>query len=233
MLLLFPLFIIVSFLGKVKGGNILYDICRIWADAWLFSIGINHKNIYESAHDFSRQYIFVSNHISYVDIPVMMKAIRRQNFRALGKAELGKIPVFGFMFKQAAVSVDRRSPENRAQSVLTLKSIINRKISVFIFPEGTFNLTQQPLKDFYDGAFKIAIETQTPIKPILFLDTNDRLNYKSVFSLSPGRSRAVFLDETSTDDLSLADMPVLKEKIYKQMEEGLKRYKASWIEEPA
>jgi 1-acyl-sn-glycerol-3-phosphate acyltransferase len=229
MLLFFPLFIVASFFGKVKGGNILYEICRIWADAWLLLIGIYHKNIYETPHDSSSQYIFVSNHISYMDIPVIMKAIRKQNFRVLGKAELGKIPVFGFMFKQAAVSVDRRNPENRAKSVLTLKSIIKRKISVFIFPEGTFNLTPLPLKEFYDGAFRIAIETQTPIKPILFLDTYDRLNYKSIFSLSPGRSRAVFLEETSTKDLLISDTSYLKEKIYKQMEEGLLRYRASWI----
>ncbi|MEJ7671377.1 MAG: 1-acyl-sn-glycerol-3-phosphate acyltransferase [Chitinophagaceae bacterium] len=96
------------------------------------------------------------------------------------------------------MSVDRNNAENRTRSVLTLKSIIKKQISVFICPEGTFNVTHKPLKEFYNGAFKIAIETQTPIKPILFLDTYDRLNYTSIFSLSPGRSRAVFLEETST-----------------------------------
>ncbi|HEY8688504.1 MAG TPA: lysophospholipid acyltransferase family protein [Chitinophagaceae bacterium] len=230
MLLFLPIFIVASFFGKVKGGNIIYDTCRVWADIWMFMIGISHKNIYEKPHDTSRQYIFLSNHISYLDIPVMMKAIRKQNFRILGKSELGEIPVFGFIFKHAAVSVDRKNPVNRAKSVLTLKSIIKRKISVFICPEGTFNETHQPLKEFYDGAFKIAIETQTPIKPVLILDTYDRLNYKSIFSLSPGRSRAVFLDETDTASLSIRDVAMLKEKIFKQMEDALIRYKASWIE---
>ena len=229
MLLFLPLVVIFSFFGKVNGGNIIYDACRIWADIWQFLIGISHKNIYESPHNTTHQYIFVANHISYMDIPAIMKAIRDQHFRVLGKAELGQIPVFGFIFKQAAVSVNRKDAENRAKSVLTLKSIIRRKISVFIFPEGTFNQTHNPLKEFYDGAFRIAIETETPIKPILFLDTYDRLNYKSIFSLSPGRSRAVFLEETATAGLSMSDVPSLKEKIYKQMEEGLIRYKASWI----
>lgn len=229
MLLFLPVFVVASFFGKVNGGNIIYDMCRIWADAWLFLIGVSHKNIYESPHDRSLQYVFVSNHISYMDIPTIMKAIRKQHFRVLGKAELGQIPVFGFIFKQAAVSVDRKNAENRAKSVLILKSIIKRGISVFIFPEGTFNLTHKPLKEFYDGAFRIAIETETPIKPILFLDTYDRLNYKSVFSLSPGRSRSVFLEETNTAGLSLNDVPMLKEKIYKQMEESLIKYNATWI----
>jgi 1-acyl-sn-glycerol-3-phosphate acyltransferase len=56
------------------------------------------------------------------------------------------------------------------------------------------------------------------------------LNYKSIFSLSPGRSRAVFLDETDTASLTISDVAMLKEKIFKQMEDALIRYKASWIE---
>src|SRR5688572_28485499 len=67
MLLFFPLFIIASFFGRVRGGNIIYNICRLWADIWMFLIGIFHKNIYLVPHDTSRQYIFVSNHISYMD----------------------------------------------------------------------------------------------------------------------------------------------------------------------
>ncbi len=90
-------------------------------------------------------------------------------------------------------------------------------------------MTNAPLKSFYDGAFRIAIETQTPVKPILFLDSYDRLNYKSIFTLSPGRSRAVYLPETLTTGLTSTDLPDLKQKIYKQMEQGLIRYNASWI----
>ena len=229
MLLLFPFVIIESFFGKVKGGNIIYRLCRFWADCWFFLIGVHHKNIYEQPHDRSKQYIFVSNHISYFDIPMMMKAIRGQPVRILGKAEMAKVPLFGFIYKNAVVMVDRKDATNRAKSLKTLKSILSKNISVFICPEGTFNMTNAPLKDFYDGAFRIAIETQTPIKPILFLDTYDRLNYKSIFSLTPGRSRAVYLEETTTSGYTLKDMTFLKEKIYKQMEDCLIRYNASWI----
>lgn len=229
MLVIVPLVVIASFFGKVKGGNFIYELCKIWADAWLLLLGIHHINIFESKHDSTKQYVFVTNHISYMDIPVIMKAVPKQKFRVLGKSELGSIPIFGFIFKKAAVSVDRKSPAHRANSLLVLKSIINKGISVFIFPEGTFNETHQPLKEFYNGAFKIAIETQTPIKPILFLDAYDRLNYKSIFSLTPGRSRAVYLDETSTQDLTMEDVDALKQKIFKQMEDALIKYKASWI----
>ena len=107
-----------------------------------------------------------------MDIPIIMKAIRKQPFRILGKSEMAKIPVFGFLYQHAVVMVDRSNAVKRAESVAKLKAFIRKGISVVIAPEGTFNMTANPLKEFYDGAFKIAIETQTPIKPILFLDTD-------------------------------------------------------------
>lgn len=229
LLLVFPLVLIASLFGRLKGGNFLYRLCLIWADILFPLFGMHHQNKYEVPHDNTRQYVFVFNHISFWDIPTIMKTVRRQHFRVLGKAEMGKIPVFGFMYRQAAVTVDRSSPENRAKSVQQLKSFISKGISVVIAPEGTFNTTHKPLKDFYDGAFRVAIETQTPIKPLLFLDAYDRMNYESIFSLTPGRSRAVFLEEVPVQGLTMDDMPALKEKVYKIMEEKLIGYKASWI----
>ncbi|CAN5694461.1 lysophospholipid acyltransferase family protein [soil metagenome] len=230
MLLLFPFVFIASFFGKIRGGNYIYYICQRWTDIMLIAWGIRHSNIYEVPHDVSRQYVFVFNHISYMDIPMLMKAIRKQHFRILGKAEMAKVPVFGFFYRNAVVMVDRTSAEKRAASVKRLSAVIRMGISVVIAPEGTFNTTHYPLKEFYDGAFKIAIETQTPIKPMLFLDTFDRLNYNSVLSLTPGKSRVIYLDEISVEGLEANDVKMLKEKVYKVMEEKLIHYNASWIE---
>ena len=229
MFLLLPFFMISFLLNSVRGGNILYKICRFWADVLFFCIGIKHTNIYEGKHETHKEYIFVSNHISYLDIPMMMKAIRHQHIRILGKAEMTKIPVFGYIYKKGAVLVNRESAKKRAESVKHLIFFLHKKISVFICPEGTFNMTHKPLKNFYDGAFHIAIETQKPIRPILFLDTYDRLNFNSIFSLNPGRCRAVYLPETSTEGLVINDVAILREKIYRQMEDGLIRYHAGWI----
>ncbi len=164
-----------------------------------------------------------------MDIPVLMTAFRHQHIRVLGKAEMTKIPIFGFIYKNAVVTVDRSDAAHRAKSVITLKSVIRKNISVVIAPEGTFNMTHAPLKEFYDGAFKIAIETQTPIKPVIFLDAYDRLHYKSIFSLTPGRSRAVYLEEIKVEGLQKADAVALKQKVYNVMEAALIKYKASWI----
>jgi len=230
MLLFFPIVLAASFFGKVKGGNFIYKLCQLWADIIFVLWGIFHKNYFEVPHETNKQYVFVFNHISYMDIPVLLKAIRKQHFRILGKAEMSKVPIFGFFYKNAVVMVDRTDARKRVASVLQLKSVIRRNISVVIAPEGTFNMTHQPLKEFYDGAFKVAIETQTPIKPVLFLDTFDRLNYKNILSLTPGRSRAIYLQEVSVEGLTLKDVSSLKKKVYRLMEEKLIFYKANWIQ---
>ena len=218
LLIIFPLVIVASFFGKQKGGNFIYRLCRIWADFLLFAMAIRHKNLFEAPHDVTRQYVFVFNHISFLDGPIILKAIRKQHFRALGKAELAKTPVFGFLYKNIVVMVQRDDPRKRAQSVLQLKSVLRKGISILIAPEGTFNMTNAPLKEFYDGAFKIAIETQTPIKPILFLDAYDRMHYRSLFSINPGRSRAVYLEEVKVEGLTLNDVGRLKQQVYDLME---------------
>ncbi|MEO5648173.1 MAG: lysophospholipid acyltransferase family protein [Chitinophagaceae bacterium] len=229
MFLFFPAIVIASLFGKVSGGNVIYTICRLWADILCFLTGIRHINIYESPHDISRSYIFLSNHISYMDIPMIMKSVRKQHVRVLGKAGMGKIPVFGYIYKSAVVMVDRESASNRFRSIKVLKSVIKKGISVFICPEGTFNMGPEPLKSFYDGAFRIAIETQTPIKPLLFLDTYDRLSYESIFSFTPGKSRTVFLEEVDVSGYAISEVPLLKTKVYRIMKEALIRYNASWI----
>jgi 1-acyl-sn-glycerol-3-phosphate acyltransferase len=229
LLLIFPVVIVASFFGKIRGGNFIYKLCHIWADFFLLMIGVFHRNIFEVPHNPKKQYVFIFNHISYLDIPIILKSIRHQQFRVLGKAEMAKIPVFGFLYRNAAVMVNRENAEKRAESVEQLKSVIKKGISIVIAPEGTFNMTHKPLKEFYDGAFKIAIETQTPIKPILFLDAYDRMNYESAFSIKPGTSRTVYLKEVSVDGLTLEDVDFLRDQVYKMMEEKLVEYKASWI----
>lgn len=230
MLLVIPAVVVASFFGKVRGGNFIYRLCSYWADIWFSLIGIRHRNFYEYPHDKNKQYIFVANHIAYLDAPVIVKTLR-QKLRVLGKVEVSKVPLFGFIYRNTVVTVDRSSAAHRAISVRILKSVIRKGISIFIFPEGTFNETNKPMKELYDGAFRIAIETQTPIKPLLFLDTWHRMHYRSVFSLNPGRSRSVFLKEIPVAGLTGKDVEALKQQVQQVMEQKLREYKAGWIGE--
>jgi 1-acyl-sn-glycerol-3-phosphate acyltransferase len=230
MLFFFPFIVVASFWGKVRGGNFVYHLLRVWSGVWLPLTGIFHKNIYESKPDPQKQYIFLANHISYLDSAIIVEAIK-QPFRPLGKMEMSKIPVFGFIYRVCVVMVDRSNAENRAKSIRQLKSVLKKGISILVFPEGTFNETGQPLAAFYDGAFRVAIETQTPIQPVLFLDTYSRMHYAHIFSLTPGKSRAVFLDPVPVEGLTQGDLNNLKEEVFRAMEKKLIAYKATWINE--
>lgn len=228
MVLVFVFALLVSPGGVIKAGNLINKACRIWGDIWFPMVGIFHRNIYEVPPVKGKVYIYVANHISWIDAALVPRIIR-QPLRPLGKVEISRMPVFGFIYKRVIVSVDRSSPENRFRSMQRLKSVLRKGISVLVFPEGTFNETHQPLAPFFDGAFKIAIETMTPLKPLLLLDTYARMPYDVPLSLNPGRSRAIFMDEIPVDGLTIDDIPMLKEKVYRIMEEKLRLYNADWI----
>jgi 1-acyl-sn-glycerol-3-phosphate acyltransferase len=229
MFVLFPFVVIASLFGNITGGNMIYSICRLWADVFMLLTGIFHKNIFEAPKVTGHPVVFVFNHISYMDIPILMKAFRKQPIRILAKAEMAKVPIFGFIYRKATVMVQRSSTGARVKSVMQLTAVLRKNISIVLAPEGTFNMTNKPLKDFYGGAFRAAIETQTPIQPVLFLDGYSRLNYESVFSLTPGKSRAVFLQEIAVNNFTLQDVQALKQIVYKKMEAALLRYDAAWI----
>lgn len=231
--LMIPVFIwslIALTQGRIKGGNLIYAACKVWADLWFPMIFIRHRNIYEQPLDAGASYIFVANHISYLDAAIIPKTFRKP-VRPLGKVELSRVPIFGFIYKNTIVTVDRSSAGNRAKSVQVLKSILRRGISVLVFPEGTFNTTGRPVKEFYDGAFRIAIETGTSIRPVLLLDTFERMHYRNIFSLTPGRNRCIFLEEVPVNGYTLKQTRLLKEKVHQLMEQKLKEYRAAWIKD--
>jgi len=228
MILVSPFVFIASMFGRIKGGNMVMKLVTAWADLWLFLIGMWHERVVEQEPRKHQSYIYVANHNSYMDIPQILKAVRRP-LRVLGKAEMTKVPLFGMIYGAAVVPVWRGSAEHRAKSVMILKSVLVKEISIFIMPEGTFNMGADPLIKFYDGAFKLAIETQTPIKPLLFLDAVERMHWRSIFAFTPGRLRTVYLEEISPAGYDLSQVEDLKQKVYDLMEKKLIEYKASWI----
>ena len=211
--------------GKAKLSKRVYKVCRYWAQTWYIFIGVWHKEIYEANHDFKKPHIFVANHNSYMDIPPIVQ-LNHQPIWPLGKFESSKIPIFGWVYRAAVILVDRSSPEKRARSLRNLKAALHKRTSIFIFPEGTFSMThQQPLKSFYNGAFKLAIEMQIPIQPILMIDAVDRMHFESVFSLTPGANRVVYLKTVEVSTYTLEDIEKLKTEVYQMMDEGMRRYR--------
>ncbi|PZP45154.1 MAG: 1-acyl-sn-glycerol-3-phosphate acyltransferase, partial [Pseudopedobacter saltans] len=75
-----------------------------------------------------------------------------------------------------------------------------------------------------DGAFKLAVNTQTDIQPMIIMDTLQRLHYNSVFSLSPGRCRTVFLPKISIEGYGKHDHQKIKTIVFDTMQEAIVRY---------
>ena len=102
-----------------------------------------------------------------------------------------------------------------------LKTTASPALSIFIFPEGTFNETNNALKDFYDGAFRIAIEAQQPVLPMVIIGAG-KLMPPRQFIIRPGRIKIRVLPEISTAGMGFKDLPALKEKVITVMTGAIK-----------
>ena len=215
--------ILLPFLFGEKYGTISYQFLKLWS--WTFSKLnfipyeiVGKENIHPG-----KAYIYISNHTSYLDIPGVCLTVPTQ-IRPLAKKELMKIPIFGWIVKPACIIVDRSSNESRRKSMDHLKDVLKRGISILIFPEGTQNRSAEPLAPFYDGAFRIAIETQQPILPLVILGAGKLMPPKKIY-IEPGKIKVVAKNEISTEGLTFSDLQALKEKVIAVMTETIHKEK--------
>lgn len=143
-------------------------------------------------------------------------------FRPLAKKELLKIPIFGWIARSATIIVDRSSPESRKKSIDRLKAFLKAGISILIFAEGTQNRSRDILQPFHDGAFRIAVDTQQPILPVVVLGAG-RLMPPGTIDLKPGLIRIFVGKEISTDGLSAQEVRMLKQQTFEKMSDMIIR----------
>lgn len=217
----FPIIFALGLWNKAWARKAIWYIVHYWAMGWLFCMGMPVRRI--GNRPGREKYVYVANHISYLDTILIYAAIPYY-FRTLAKKEMARIPVFGFVYKQIAILVDRSSTESRAKSMRLMWRAMKHECSITVFPEGTFNETGMPLKEFYDGAFRLAINTQTAILPMVFPDTVRRWHYSTALGLKPGRNRVVYLEPVPTTGMTMEDLPTLKATVHRQMEEALLKY---------
>ena len=218
----YPFMRLCMFGNPVSGRKKLANMLRTCFNAWLFLIGMPLRFIGKKP---SGSYVYVANHSSYLDTFSIAPATTGL-FRVLGKAEMASIPFYGFVYKQMVITVDRKNPKNRALSMKRMWRQLQKEGSMVIFPEGTFNETPMPLKDFYDGAFRLAIISQKPIHPILFLDSAERWDPAAWWKFWPGKNRVVYLEPISVLGLKTGDTAKLKKQVYEIMENSLRKYKS-------
>lgn len=164
--------------------------------------------------DRTKNYIVVSNHPSLLDPPAVAATVQL-SMTFLAKQELLKVPFFGFVVRHLTVTVNRNSKEDRAKSIEALKQSLSTGLNIFIAPEGTRNKSGEPLANFYDGAFKIALETKLPLLPVTVVGSAKLLSPFKALQLSPGFMET-YIDEPVLI-LETDDVESLKQKVRNKM----------------
>ena len=225
-IVLFP-FLLIS-ISKESWYPYFFKLARFWARFILVGMGMPTKINYLQKTERKKSYMFIANHTSMIDIMLMLVAVKNP-FVFVGKAELAKIPLFGFFYKRTCILVDRGDAESRKRVFLRAQRRLKQGLSICIFPEGMVPEEHIDLAEFKDGAFRLAINHKIPIVPLTFADNKKRFSY-TFFSGGPGVLRATMHPFIPTLDLSVNDTKSLNEKariiIAKQLE-SYKRKKAT------
>jgi len=209
-MLLLP-FLIISIL-KEEWYGFFFKLARIWSKIILYGMGFVPKIKAEQKILKDKSYLLVSNHTSMIDI-MMMYYISKNPFVFVGKKELARYPLFGFFYKRTCILVDRKDTKSRHAVFQQAQKRLDSGLSVCIFPEGGVpDDTSIVLDTFKDGAFRLAINHQIPIVPIVFYDNKKRFSYQ-FFSGLPGVLKAKILPFIDTKGLSLQDKRKLNIKV--------------------
>jgi 1-acyl-sn-glycerol-3-phosphate acyltransferase len=160
--------IISSFFSRT--GDSVHIVARIWARSILMGSRVRVRVNGLSNIDPHKSYIYMANHQSNFDIPVLLGHLPVQ-FRWLAKAELFKIPVFGRAMRGAGyVKIDRFSQNSAFESINEAAQKMKNGVSVMIFPEGTRSIDGR-IKAFKKGGFVMAVDSGVPIVPVVLRGT--------------------------------------------------------------
>ena len=167
-----------------RTGDPVHRIAALWAKSILFvsRIDVTIRGI--SNIDPSQSFIYMSNHQSNFDIPVLLACLPVQ-FRWLAKAELFRIPIFGRGMRGAGyISIDRFNQESAFASIGVAAKKIEEGASVMIFPEGTRSIDGN-IRPFKKGGFVLAVDSGVPIVPVILHGTW-KIMPKNQFFIEPG-----------------------------------------------
>jgi len=215
LLVIFIPFLLFSYaVGEPKKTRRFAAISRVWMGVYLPLIGCplfvrGRKNFAPG-----ETYVVVCNHNSLMDVPISYPAIPGGN-KTIAKIEMAKIPVFGLIYQTGSVLVDRKSESSRKESYLKMRRVLEMGLHMCLYAEGTRNQTDQPLKSFHDGAFRLAIDSGKAIIPSLIFNTRKVLPASKAFFLIPHKMEMHFLPPVAPQPGETAQS--LKEKVFKIM----------------
>lgn len=191
------------------------QMARVWMQVFLNGIGCPLKVTGQHHFKKGENYVVVCNHNSLMDVPISSPFIPGGN-KTIAKIEMAKIPVFGLIYQTGSVLVDRKDEASRKGSYTKMKNVLAMGLHMCIYPEGTRNTTDKPLKSFHDGAFRLSIETGKAIIPALIFNTRKVLPASIPFYLMPHRLYFDFLPPVTP--LPNETTAELRDRVHKMME---------------
>jgi 1-acyl-sn-glycerol-3-phosphate acyltransferase len=198
--------------GK-KGQHTFIIISRIWMRIWLFLVACPLKVRGQENFRKGETYVVTCNHNSLMDIPLSCPFIPGAN-KTIAKSSFTKVPLFGFFYAKGSVLVNRNNDESRRRSFMEMKETLRQGMHMSVYPEGTRNRTDDPLKAFHDGAFKLAAETGKPVIPAVIFNTKKVLPLHKTFYFMPHRLAIHFLPEISSANKAAKE---LKQEVFDVM----------------
>lgn len=200
-----------------KSGNTAIRVARVWARSLLWIAGVRVTVEGLEKIDPHGKHVFCSNHLSYMDTPVVLAHIPTQ-FRFLAKKGLFAIPFMGTHLTQAGhIPVPLDDPRAAVRTLnLAAKGIREHQTSMLIFPEGGRS-DDGELQPFKDGGAYIAIKAQVPLVPVALIGTREVLAMHSA-TFHPWRHVTLRIGEPiPTDGLTLRNRRELTEVAREQI----------------
>ena len=184
------------------------SISRLWMGLFLLLSGCRFKVTGKQNFEGIGPAIVICNHNSLIDVPVSTPFLPRAN-KTIAKKSFIYVPIFGWVYQFGSVIVDRKDNQSRRESYEEMKRVLAHGLDMLIYPEGTRNKTSAPLKSFYDGAFKLAIDTQKPIIPVVLLNTKKILPAYPAMCFKPGRIQMDILPPIATEGHTVQSIKAL------------------------
>ncbi len=197
LLLVIPILALSVILGHPKRDHVIFWTLKAYAESFCVLCFIRKKIYFHPAYsDASR--VLLPNHASYFD-PIALYLSTDRTFRTLGKKEVSKIPIFGYLYRLAVILVDRGSSTSRAHAYRAMKKGLEWT-DICIFPQGTFHDGELFSSKVYSGGFRLAQSQRSDMVPMLLLDTHSIFSTAPRFSIRPGPCRIIFLEPITYTD---------------------------------
>jgi 1-acyl-sn-glycerol-3-phosphate acyltransferase len=209
-----PFLIFGYFRAEPEKTKVFISFSRVWMRVFLTGIGCPLTVKGKENFAAGETYIVVCNHNSFMDVPIASPFIPGGN-KTIAKIEISKIPVFGILYKTGSVLVDRKSEASRRESFGKMKDVLDMGLHMCIYPEGTRNNTDLPLKTFHNGAFILAIDTKKSIMPALIFNSRQTLPPDQFFSLIPNSLAMHFLQPVPVEPDDTVES--LKQRVFEIM----------------